>query len=368
MSNTDRTEKTQNKSLYVRASKHASKLINSYVQDRDIQDIALDCYMDKRPKTYAETYKGIYDLSCNTKWVWHFISGVIALAFMQFLFRSFIEQMGLSSPPPFLYWTAAAIILAIGEYCQDKTLNTVWKVYFQEGRKLVPGLVFLAALFSLFSVASSGYSAHYFLEGHQFAKFGILLSLFIETMIVVNSYNIHNYRYKTAMSVEMINDYSSSVVQGQNPLVPEFQKPIQNNLAQSGIHLGTKKVNGHHKQPKQELYNNSQKPVVTVHKDVKPKKKNRRKADRNAWSKTYLNGRINTYNRRIEDRGEKGGTDTQNMQMYFLLFLKNNWNNLQDGGVVPDVPNNLRQQFYQTKNSDNIRAYIEKQNSQTVAV
>ncbi len=359
-----RTDKP--KSLYVRASKHASNIINHYVQDRDIQDLALECYMDKRPKTYAETYKGIYDLSRNTKWIFHFISGLIAWAFMQFLLSYFITAMGVPPPPPLLIWVNAAFVLALAEYGQHKTLNTLWKVYFQDGRKFVPSLVFLVALFSLFSIVSSGYSAYYFLDDSQFAKIGVALSLFVETMIVVNSYNIHNYRYKTALTVEMINDYTNAHPNSNNPLVPNFHHP--NKLGHSETPLHSNKVNGHNKHLKEQTFNFRPNPVITMDKEVKSLKKNSRKTDKNAWTKTYLNGRISTYNRRIEKRGEKGGTDTQKMQKHFLLFLKDNWHDLQDGGVVPDVPNDLRKQFYQTQNSQPIRAYIAEQNSQTVGV
>jgi len=337
--------------LNVKASDFANKISKYYIEDEKIQAIAVDCYMDKRPKTYPEVYMGIYELSKNSKIFFHIFSWIIALPFLNFLVVLMCEKMGVGTPAPFFGWAVGAIILAFAEYGQSKTLDTLFKVFFQDGETLVPGLLVLAGLFSLFSIASSGYSAYVFLGATDFMIWGVGLSLFVEIMIITNSYNIHNFRYKTAKTLNMLNDFANQSPTAENPLVPYFDSPAAPKIT---VAKPMSKINGHTKKPNgQHLYNNATKPVVTA---------NKQRKDKAAWTAKDIKDNHSVYEKRLAEKE----TPARLMQQHFWTYIITNWKTLQSGGVVPVVDIDMRKRFYNTKDATEINNFIHQKNAELV--
>lgn len=181
------------------------------------------------------------------------------------LFDSIVQEPSNILQPVFLIPAVVTCgILWLLEYGQHVTLNSLFDIYFQ-WQKVVIGLAILAALFSIASVSTSGLGAKEFVyvaksvdpasvgeidkqidealalrnkhsdrsnsiikqrdaevaylreqkalmmsdnkgtvEGYS--KIMIAISLFFEIMIITNTFNIHNYQFKTARETQMIND------------------------------------------------------------------------------------------------------------------------------------------------------------------
>lgn len=192
---------------------NVGQLFNHYHADKDTEDLISDCYFDKRPKPYPMVYRRIYDLSRNSKLGFHVVSWCIAISFVQSLVPLLFNAASLSMFHPLQSWILGGAALAYFEYSQHQTLETLWTVYFQY-KKFVPGIVLLTALFSIISIVTSVYAAFSLLENSTYQIGFVAFALFVETMIITNSYNIHNYRKKTANAVKMENDFNSGLDPG----------------------------------------------------------------------------------------------------------------------------------------------------------
>lgn len=276
-------KKGANNQNNLHASRHLLELVRDYVDDEKVQADVVESYNAKKPKPYAHVFNGLFRFSKVTLFAFHSLSFLIAtplifsLAF-QFLLRRDPAEIktlfdnivangfGEMLTPVFIIpATVTLMILLLLEYGQHTTLNGLFNIFFQWGKKIVPGLAILALLFSGASVGTSGLGAKEFvyvskapdktelsalenqldqalelrekhsdrsnsiirqrdseiahlrmqkakfLEGHSeqvqgYSKIMIFISLFFEIMIIANTYNIHNYQYKTAKETQMIND------------------------------------------------------------------------------------------------------------------------------------------------------------------
>jgi len=313
--------KNKNLQNNLRASKYLLELVNTYVEDEKVQADIVESYRQKKPKSYAQVFNGLFRFSKVTLMFFHGLSFLIAtplifsLAFQFMLQREQSEIKGLFDAvlqdfsnvftPLFLIPALiTCLILFLLEYGQHVTLNSLFDIYFQWGKKIIPGLAILALLFSSASVFTSGFGAKEFVqvskgadpaaladldsqidearklrmahsdrgnatikkrdqeveylraqraefvEGNtlEISKYGqimMAIALFFEIMIITNTFNIHNYQFKTARETEMVNDlmngYTGSLtLNGLNG--PGTQGSVSHKLADKIVN--PKKVSG----------------------------------------------------------------------------------------------------------------------------
>ncbi len=311
---------TQNQ---MKTSGHLLELVRAYVDDEKVRADVVEAYNEKKPKSYAQVFNGLFRFSKLTLFAFHSLSFLIAtplvfsLAYqfilrkdqgeIKILFDNILQDSSNIFDLSFMIpATITVMILFLLEYGQHTTLNSLFNIFFQWGKKVVPGLALLALLFSAASVSTSGFGAREFIHVSKavdplalgnidsqinqaldlrnqhsdrsnsivrkrdseieylrqqraeligetkksmadYAMIMMCISLFFEIMIIANTYNIHNYQYKSAKETEMINDlaYSGNTSSG-NYNIPMGSKAAyipRSDKDLNGHKLG--KINGH---------------------------------------------------------------------------------------------------------------------------
>lgn len=197
----------------LKASEHLSQLTDAYISSEAAKQNVIKAIGNKHPKGYGELYSPIYTFSYFATAFFHFISFFIAHPYISRVVVFFgVSAVGFEIGKPSAS-LGAGLILVLMEWGQHATLNTLWNVYFQDGKKMVLGIAALAAFFSLFSIGSSGYSAYYYFSNSQYFIWGMLLSLGNEGLIISISGWRHYYEYKSAKESVLVNDLRN----GYNP-------------------------------------------------------------------------------------------------------------------------------------------------------
>ena len=275
-------KKDLNPQNQLNASRHLLELVNSYVDDEQVRADVVESYQAKKPKSYAQVFNGLFRFSKVTLFAFHSLSFLIAtplvfsLAFqfilrrdqheIKGLFDSIVQDMSNMFTPLFIIPAAITLmILLLLEYGQHVTLNSLFNIFFQWKKQIVPGLFVLALLFSIASVGTSGLGAKEFVQvskapdseyiadidrqindalelrkkhsdrgnstirqrdaeveylraqkqtylsenkdsSKNYGQIMMAISLFFEIMIIANTFNIHNYQFKTTKETQMIND------------------------------------------------------------------------------------------------------------------------------------------------------------------
>ena len=265
----------------LRTSKHLLSFVDTYVDDKTVSSDIVDAHMAKRPKSYGQVFNRIFRASKRSLFLFHCLSFILAFplifslvwqfilrqdkAELNALFQNVIDNGANAMSLKFLLPVfIAGLVLALAEYWQHVTLNDLFEIYFQTGKKIVTGLAFLAVLFSCFSIVSSSYGASevvsiknvvdpialtqinneindalrsrkatrgpadllarkdaeiqrlrdertrlYDTNESNTLKYSNILfytALLVEILIVTSSFNVHNYQFKTSAEVNFIND------------------------------------------------------------------------------------------------------------------------------------------------------------------
>lgn len=282
----------------INVSENFLSLVSSYVKDEKVQADVIEAYEEKRPKGYGEVFNGLFRFSRGTLYAWHALSFILASSLVfsmvwQFVLRRSYAEMAvlfdnvmadagtILNPVVLLAVSITIAILLLAEYGQNVTLNSLFNIYFQWGKKIIPGLALLAFCFSAFSIISSGYGSKEVVEVKRYdptllaginieiddairsrkalktsdidlikgkeaeleylrskrdkieakheSKTGnismimFMVAMLIEVLIISNTYSIHNYQYNSAKEVVMVND----LAQGKDRLKMGFHVPGQ---------------------------------------------------------------------------------------------------------------------------------------------
>lgn len=136
----------------LKASKYLIELVKSYVDDEKVRADIVESYHQKKPKSYAQVFNGLFRFSKITLMFFHGLSFLIAtplifsLTFqllmrrdqseIKGLFDNVLQDFGAVFTPLFFIPAAITlIILFLLEYGQHVTLNSLFNIYFQWGRK-----------------------------------------------------------------------------------------------------------------------------------------------------------------------------------------------------------------------------------------
>lgn len=378
--------------LTLSARQNIAQVFEQYHIDKETENLISECYFEKRPKAYPQIYRRIYDLSRNSKLAFHVVSWCIAISFIQSLVPLLFNAAAIPLPFPLLSWIIGGVILGFFEYGQHQTLETLWTVYFQT-KKVVFGIAFLTLLFSVISLLSSTYSA-FILLSHSAYQYGLVaFALFVEFMILVNSYNIHNYRQKTANTVKMLNDFGNGIDAGlyfhnqpqmaalpvndnqatiapQASVVPakiQIQKDASKIVAPS-----KSQINRYGKKYKtfQQTATNvapvakpetpsatiaPEKSQNVVRTSVAPKskpdiaktKKVAKKPSKSpVWALADVKRNIRAYKSKLEQYGD---SFARCAQLAYFENLSKNWESLNSGGVVPQITSKQRYEWFEQR-------------------
>ena len=331
-------KKDLNPQNQLNASRHLLELVNSYVDDEQVRADVVESYQAKKPKSYAQVFNGLFRFSKITLFAFHTLSFLIAtplvfsLAFqfilrrdqheIKGLFDSIVQDMSNMFTPLFLIPAAITLlILLLLEYGQHVTLNSLFNIFFQWKKQIVPGLFVLALLFSIASVGTSGLGAKEFVQvskapdseyiadidrqindalelrkkhsdrgnstirqrdaeveylraqketylsenkdsSKNYGQIMMIISLFFEIMIIANTFNIHNYQFKTTKETQMINDLKKG--QGNVSYNPYYRdngngQQRQYNSQQNGQYYNEQQRSQERSQPKNGTYKNGSK-------------------------------------------------------------------------------------------------------------
>lgn len=382
------------------ARQNVAQVFEQYHLDKETENLISECYFDKRPKTYPQIYRRIYDLSRNSKFAFHVVSWCIAISFIQSLVPILLNAAGLPLLHPLQSWLIGGVILGFFEYGQHQTLETLWTVYFQT-KRVVLGIAFLTLLFSIISVVSSTYAAFILLSESSYQYGLVAFALFVEFMILTNSYNIHNYRQKTANTVKMLNDFGNGIDTGmyfhnqpQNANLPINDNPIAVTSAKINRQQGATKIvkpsqsQVEHFGKRAKVFQQSQKtvtpletpivapvivptvvPVTTVdstsaivpsqklknvvrtkvlpnskYEPIKAKKVAKKASKSPVWNLAEVKRNIRAYQSKLEKYGD---SFPRCAQLAYFEHLKNNWENLNSGGVVKRVATEKRYEWFE---------------------
>jgi len=389
------------------AKENIAQVFEQYHLDKETENLISECYFEKRPKTYPQIYRRIYDLSRNSKFAFHVVSWCIAISFIQSLVPIIFNAATIPLPYPWLSWLIGGVILGFFEYGQHQTLETLWTVYFQT-KKVVGGIAFLTLLFSIISVLSSTYAAFILLSESSYQYGLVAFALFVEFMILTNSYNIHNYRQKTANTVKMINDFGNSIDSGmyfhnqfQNANLPVHYNQATPTPAKIEIHQEANKV-GKSSKSKKNRYGNKtkvsqqgatdvapivapseivdtqsatitpQKPINVVRTMISPKskpsiiktKKVLKKPSKSpVWTLADVKRNIRAYRSKLEQYGE---SFARCAQLSYFQNLRDNWDILNSGGVVLQISSKARYTWFEnnfTEKANQLKEHNKRKSS-----
>lgn len=210
------------------ASRRISNLTNSYIGSESARKEVVKAVLAKRPRSYGEINAPMKKYSYLFSYFAHFCSIVLALPFIAHFLGLFLSLIGYTTPPATLCYIIASALLFVFEVGQSKTLNQTFDNYYNDGEYPIEAAI-VAALFSLFSITSSGYSAYYFLKDQtEFIYVGVGLSLLMESLIIYTNFFRHRYEYNTRLEAEMLNDFNHNT--NSNALFETFQKTASNAL------------------------------------------------------------------------------------------------------------------------------------------
>lgn len=369
---------TTSRPVTLAGSQNVAQVFDQYHLDKETENLIAECYFDKRPKTYPQVYRRIYDLSRNSKVAFHVVSWCIAISFVQSLVPMFLSAAGLPLLHPLQSWIIGGLLLGFFEYGQHQTLETLWTVYFQT-KKVVFGIAFLTLLFSTISVVTSVYAAFALLENSTYQLGLVALALFVEFMILTNSYNIHNYRQKTANTVKMLNEFGNGIDTGMyfhnlpkksaaTALPPNYNQTAPT-AAKIEIDQGAKKI----VKPSPleiktfSLFKQQSNPIQGIKKEKKTTEtdsKNNQKSTGNVATKTpktsvptdfqVIEGKFWTlkniesfesaYKNKIDN---EGNNFTRIANWTFFKHYRKNWKKFSDGKTAPQVGAPERKKWYE---------------------
>lgn len=215
------TPPNQTKAMLL-ATRRIANLTDAYVYSEAARQDVVKAVLAKRPRSYGEINSPMNKYSYLFSYFAHFCSILLALPFIAHFLGVFVGLVGYPTPPAQLMYFVAAFLLFTFEVGQSKTLNQTFDNYYNDGNYPIEAAT-VAALFSLFSVVSSGFSAYYFLQDRpDFIWVGVGLSLLMETLIIYCNFFRHRYQYKTRLEAEMLNDFSHNT--NSNALFETFKK------------------------------------------------------------------------------------------------------------------------------------------------
>jgi len=209
-------------------------------------------------------------------------------------------------------------------------------MYFQT-KKHSPTLLTLSGFFSIISIVSSVYSAKELSSFSNYSYAFVALSFVVEIMIIGTSYFIHSYHHRSALTVNLISD-----LYDKNNSVP-----TTNNSAKITSDLDPKKI----PIPKRATaalnsLKQSAKLVQTANKQISTIEK--------FWKKEEIKNNRNKYKARLKEKE----TLSRKVQFFFFDSMYKNWSTLNQNNIIPFIPQEVRKDFYRTKNIDTIKDYI----------
>ena len=168
MSQTNKPTKGNHPPLQVDAQSDANAFINSQITDEQVKADVMDFYSEmRRGQPYAQIYNDLFRFNKISLFFFHCFSLILATPFIfstiaQYIFKlpkselsDLINGNAEFTKPYMFTLLVTLVILALMEVGQSKTLKNACKIYFLDGNKITGSLFIGAAIFSLFSIASS---------------------------------------------------------------------------------------------------------------------------------------------------------------------------------------------------------------------
>jgi len=314
----------------LKVSDHIYSVVQNHFKEAEIQNSLIESYYKARPKSYPVVFRQLFVLSKYSRQLFHIFSLLIALSFGFNLVSWLMSAMGVPAVHYIIPLTVAILILGLFERFQDVCLDIYFTMYFQT-KKHSPTLLTLSGFFSIISIVSSVYSAKELSSFSSYSYAFIALSFIVELMIIGTSYFIHSYHHRSALTVNLISDLYSQ----QNEVV------TANNSRQIKSDIEAPKQA---KKVSSILFTNSVQTADAA-----------KKAEVKVWKKEDIKNNRTKYKERLKAKE----TLSRKVGYYFFDSLYQNWSNLQQNNVVPVIPQNVRKEFYKTKNIDTIKDYID---------